>query len=384
MKRSFTLAAAIVFAVTAQAFTQVPGAWDLSFNYCGMDVSMARMPRDRRAELARFAEIPQTAAPQLLLFVDMDGAVVAGGFANPTGYVSPLVSGTTTLPAPALTAQQKADIIKLVREDYSPFNVVITTNQADFDSYPTAANKEICIVTTTPTIVGMPAGLTGNSPFNNIGTRLPYNPSFVFSSSVGNDTIAVAATISHEIGHTLGLYHQHLYNESCTAVSEFHPGFGGGRTAFQPLMGAGTAATAAGMFNWFAQACVEPNFLATQDDFALINSQVVLKPDDFPNVLGGTPISARVVNGTFEQAGDVDYVATNLKWRGPVTVTSENVDLKVSAYNGRGELVQTFDDPLDRNVTLPRMSRIRSLKIERAPNPNMPPQFMVGGYVINF
>src|SRR6476661_5512393 len=160
MKRSFTLAAAIVLIITAEAMAQVPGPWDQSFNYCGVDVSMARMAKDRRTEMARTGQRPAAPAAELLLFVDMDGAVVTSGFANPTGYVSPLVNATTTLPAPALTAQQKSDIIKLVRDDYAPFNVVITTNQADFDSYPVAANKEICIVTTSPSVAGMPAGLT--------------------------------------------------------------------------------------------------------------------------------------------------------------------------------------------------------------------------------
>jgi hypothetical protein len=385
MKRSIALTTAVLFAFSVQSLAQSGDPWQTNYSYCGVDISTSKMQRDVRRNLQRQGVTPETPANELLLFIDMDGAVLTAGPANPNGRVSPLLNGTTTLPAPALSDAQKAEIIRLVKDDYSPFNIVVTTNQADFDSYPVAANKELCIVSTNPALAGMPAGISGNAPFTNIGTRLPYNPSFVFSATLSNDPISVAAAITHHSAHTFGLYHQPLYNVSCTVASDYHPGFGTSRTAFQPVMGAETASTHNGMFNWFAQTCIEPTFGVAQNDFALLQTQVTVKADDFPNTLGGAAVApSRVITGRLEQAGDVDFIRTDMKWRGPVTVKSDNIDLKVSVYNGRGQLVQVLDDLTDRDITIPDLNRIRYIKVERAANGNMPPQFMTGTYVINF
>ncbi|HEV7781959.1 MAG TPA: DVUA0089 family protein, partial [Chitinophagaceae bacterium] len=49
----------------------------------------------------------------------------------------------------------------------------------------------------------------------------------------------VGEGVSHEAGHTLGLYHQSHYDESCNKISDYHYGQGSGEIGWAPIMGAG-------------------------------------------------------------------------------------------------------------------------------------------------
>jgi len=353
--------------------------------WCGTERTRAALPLETLSQMEKAGQRPDTPAAEILLFVDFDGATVRPGFANSTGQFSTIVNSIRTCPAPALNADQKNEVIRLLKDDYSPFNVRITTNQSDFDSYSPAANKELVIVTTLPSVIGQPTGISGVAPFTNIGTRLPFDPSFVFSAAVGNDPVAVAATVSHETGHTMGLAHQHLYNGSCGVTSEYHPGFGTGPIAFAPIMGEGiNATTGGGIINWWAQSCPDPTFGVPQNDYALLNQQVDVVSDDFPNSALGVPVLARTFLGRLEQAGDTDYISINFKARQGSRVTSDNIDLKVSLCNAAGTVIAVFDDPAGRNVNIPYTPRARFLKIEAGPNPNISSAFMTGHYRVQY
>ena len=345
---------------------------------CGLEEAMQNMLPEYRQSLSRM-EATAAAAAELLLYLDFDGATVFPGFPNPAGNRSPIISGTRICPPPSLTAAQIEEVIELVKDDFSPFHIVITMDYTEFLNY-SAANKQICIITTVPAVAGFSSGIGGISPFGGLGVRLPFNPCFVFANLYGGDLAEIASVISHESAHTMGLGHQSYFTPTCGYIFEYHPGFGAGPLGFGPIMGIGDKRVT----NWYAQSCFHPVFGPPQDDFNLLNSQVAVRADDFPNNPSGSLITATEIDGILEAAGDADFFRINFKKPGPVTISSENADIKASLYNNGGHLLAEYNDPGDTHVTIPSANGLRYLKIEAVSNANMSAQFMTGKYRISY
>jgi hypothetical protein len=318
-------------------------------------------------------------APEILLYIRFDATQVLPGFDNAATFRSSIISSPVFLPAANLFPQQRDEIASLVQDDFSPFNVRVTTDFNEFLAYP-AAFREMAVVTTSPTLAGQNSDVGGVAPFS--GSRVPNAISFIFSATLGNVPATVAGTISHEIGHLFGLEHQSLFGPSCQFLSEYHPGFGTGRLGFNPIMGSGIGD---GIYNWFAQACPTSISGIPQNDYVKINSSVSIRPDDFPNLLqpGMPAMNINEITGVLEQAGDVDIMLINFRSPGKVTVTSNNIDLKVTVLTPGGQVMGVFNDPADRNVVIPSVPGARFLRIEGESNINMSSQFMTGTYHVS-
>lgn len=342
---------------------------------CGMEQAMERMPQS----LKEAAEASATTfrSSELLLYINFnpDGTTVRPGFGSADNLTSSIVRSTSFCPPPSLTQAEKDEILRLVSDDFSPFNIRVTADAAEFAAY-SRPNREMCLITTVPQVIGMPSGVAGVSPFSGVGNRLPNNFAFAFSATAGNDPGDVAAIVSHESAHLLGLGHQHQFGETCNFIYEYHFGFGSGPLAFGPLMGDGFTT---GINNWFAQACRGP-FFPPQNDYSLINDQVEVRADDFPNDAGGATIPSESFDGRLESGGDVDFIRINFRNPGPVTISSDNIDLKVTLLTPGGRVIGEFNDPDTRDVTIPSANGMRYLKIEAASNENMSSQFMTGIY----
>ncbi len=349
---------------------------------CGMEEAMTNMSVEMKQAMLSNTLKTDAQAAELLIFLDFDGAIVRRGNGNAQGgfVTSPIVgNGTFNCDAPNLTAAQKNIVIELVKDDFSPFNIQFTTEQSVYDAYP-MANKQVCIITTFPNRIGQPNFVAGVSPFAGLTFRLSNNPCFVFASLYGNLLSEIAFTISHEVGHTMGLGHQSLYNQSCNFITEYHPGFGTGPLSFVPIMGNSFGKR---IINWFAQPCLVPGYGISQNDFVFLNDQVDLKEDDFPNQSdGGSIILENEITGVLEQAGDVDFIRINFRNPGPVTITSENIDIKASLFLPNGRLIAEYENPDDTRVTIPSANGLKYLKIEAISNVNMSSQFMTGQYKI--
>jgi hypothetical protein len=346
-----------------------------------MEEAMANMKPEYREALLSQAEFPFVPADEILFYLDFDGATVRLGNANSTGFFSPIIGvQTAVLPPPNLTQAEKDDVLRLVQDDYSPFNIRFTTDRSVFFSYP-FANKEIAIISTNPRVAGFSPFDAGVAPFVGTGQRLPSNPSFIFADFFGHDTAAIAGVVSQETGHTMGLGHQHLFHDDCSFVTEYHPTFGAGVLAFTPIMG---EAFGDGITNWYAQSCLSPIFGVAQDDFGFINRQVVLKNDDFPDGPGRiSMLPPHDVNGIRETGADVDLIP--FFFRDPVTisVTSDNIDLKVSVCRPSGRPMREYNDPDGLNVTFPvDMFGPGYIRVEGGSNANVSAQFMTGQYTL--
>jgi len=377
MKRHVFVSIGVVLALTLSGIAQTKFNSD-GPSWCGTERGSANISLEARKQMNATAAAFQ--ANDLLLYINFNqtGTVVRQGFGNADTLTSSIISGSRSCPPPSLTQEQKDEILRLVRDDYSPFNIRVTTDAAEFAAYPRAL-KEMCLITTFPSVIGHPSSTLGVSPFTFPGNRLPGDFAFVFSNAIGGDPKDVAAVVYHESGHLLGLAHQNLFDDSCGLIYEYHHSFGLGVLAFSPIMGDGLGN---GITNWFAQSCQGSFFGLPQNDYELINSQVTVKSDDFPDEPTGDIVDATEITGLLERAGDTDFIKINFKNPGALSVTSDNIDLKVSLVTAGGKVLEEYNDPDQINVALPSAKGLRFLKIEAESNANMSAQFMTGTYKV--
>lgn len=147
-----------------------------------------------------------TASTVITLYIDTDGENNVDG--GPWG-----ISGTFNCPKPSnsqLPSAQKVNILNMVKEDFSPFTVNVVTTLAEFQQAPypkmqiILTNKTSQILQS-PILGAVPGASYVSSIFWGDGT-----PCFVFINEfTGSDKYKkIAESVTHELGHTFGLYHQ--------------------------------------------------------------------------------------------------------------------------------------------------------------------------------
>lgn len=163
---------------------------------------------------------------QATVFLDFDGQYVAGTSWNWGGPID-------AQPA-VLTTAQITEIYHRVAEDYGIFNLNLTTDSTAYLSAPPSQRIRV-IVTATSSWYGPAGGVSFVGSFiwgNN-------TPAWVFSSLLGNNVKNISEAIAHEVGHTLGLQHQSIFDGSCNKVTEYSGGQGSGEIGWAPIMGIG-------------------------------------------------------------------------------------------------------------------------------------------------
>ena len=186
------------------------------------------------------------------------------------------------------------DIWVRVAEDFLPFNINVTTD-ARVHANAAQGRRIRCIIT--PTNFHGAGGVAYIGSYNWGGDPVCWSLNYTGDSAL--------TVISHEIGHTLGLYH-HGFNGA-----EYYGGHGSGVTAWAPIMGTGYGKN---LKHWSDGGY----YLATrpgQKDLTTITNQngVDFRPDD----CGATLANARhlwvapgnaVTNqqGLIETPGDLD------------------------------------------------------------------------------
>src|SRR6185503_17178456 len=132
------------------------------------------------------------------LLLDFDGEVVSNTLWN--------INGPFTCASSGLSADQQVQILARVRQDYSAFNVTVTTDEAIYNTYPQNKRRR-CIITTSWEWYGYVGGVAYLNSFN----WYDDSPCFVFSSLLGFNTKYISDAISHEFGHTFGCRHKADY-----------------------------------------------------------------------------------------------------------------------------------------------------------------------------
>jgi len=161
-------------------------------------------------------------------FLDFDGYFLLTPYwygGNPI-QLSPAMIGAVAIDS----------ILSLVREDFSGFNIIITTDSSLYFS----ANKfkrQRLVVTQSWEWYAKTGGVSyvGSMKWGND------IPCFVFSSLLKFNPKFVGECVSHELGHTIGLYHQSSYDANCNFINEYNSGdrLGSGNyiSIYAPIMG---------------------------------------------------------------------------------------------------------------------------------------------------
>jgi len=283
-----------------------------------------------------------TATATILL--DFDGHDVNSSMWN---YGTPF----SCLPA-TMTDAEITEAFNRVAEDFRPFNVNVTTDLTKFLAAPISQRVRIIITPTSAWYAGV-AGIAYVTSF----TWGDDTPAFVFSDRLVNDPKRVAEAISHETGHTLGLYHQASFDANCTLTSAYSTGVGTGITSWGPIMG-NVASKNVTQWNYGAtpNGC---NYL--QDNLSVITTTngFGYRTDDHADLLkSATAVS--ITNNIFATSGiistttDKDFFKFSLGTTGnfklnatPFNVGSgfsgANLDIKVTLMTSRGAVIGNYD-----------------------------------------
>lgn len=293
---------------------------------------------------------------KLTLYLDFNGATIIGTAWNTNGTnINAAPYGIDGVPGSfSTTEQQRIQYIwQRVAEDYSPFDVDVTTEQPTPDQLSRSGSSDqvfgttVVITNNTGVYSCTCGGIAYVGVFND--TSDYYKPALVFYNMLGSgDEKAVAEAISHEAGHNMGLSHDGATGTNATA---YYAGQGSDAvTGWAPIMGVGYYKPLV-QFSKGEYA----NANNKEDDFAVAQSYgLALRPDDYGNTTSTAatfPGSGGTVDGVIEKAGDVDMFSLTAG-SGTLTASvapanrSPDADLVLSLLNSSGTVLAS-NNPLN-------------------------------------
>ncbi|WP_286194529.1 zinc-dependent metalloprotease family protein, partial [Synechococcus sp. CCY 0621] len=217
-------------------------------------------------DLSKVFQLHSNPTATKTIFLDFDGYAINNTPWENGGNLS-LKGFYNTLDATALTEIQR--IWQRVAEDFSPFNVNVTTQDPGTENLRKVGTGDdrwgIRVAFTSNLNL-----LTGNAIINAGGGGTAYYNSFNWSTDdvalvFNRGEYTAAETASHEVGHTLGLTHDGA------GTSEYYGGHGGtGPTSWGTIMGAAWLGNDENLTQWTKGQYTGAN--NTQDDLATITN----------------------------------------------------------------------------------------------------------------
>ncbi len=283
------------------------------------------------------------------IYLDFTGHTTAGtawnGAWNNPSFTTPpftLDADTTTFNTAEHAAIQT--VWRQMAEDFAQFDVDVTTEDPGSAGLLRTSAGDVNYGMRV--IFGPDQNSTGAGgvayvgSFDGITTAgSPDTPCFVFAG-VGAGTKFMTEAGSHEVGHTVGLFHDG------TSSLGYYQGHGTGATSWAPIMGVGYYKD---VVQWSKGDYTDAN--NQQDDVTVIGTYLPPLADDHGNTL----VAATVVTGTSTQAGGVINNATDidlfkiLAGAGTLTITpkvalaSPDLRMQIKVLDATGTVKATYD-----------------------------------------
>ncbi|TWI81615.1 putative secreted protein (Por secretion system target) [Lacibacter cauensis] len=327
------------------------------------------------------------------IFLDFDGQSVNSPYWN---------GGTPFYATPSgLTSTQITTAFFQVAEDFNPFNINITTDSTVYFAAPINKRQRI-IVTAYSSWYGSAGGVAYVESFR-WGLEIP---GFVFANLLGYNEKNIGEASSHESGHTLGLYHQSLYDANCNFIYEYNPGTGSGETSWAPIMGNSYGKT---LTLWHKGSSYSCNTI--QDDLAILSGSANgfgYKTDSVGNTYRqatavpmvqsapannqpstpGFTVSSQINTTSDVDIFKIDVTSTSrfqITAKGSAgTTTKPNVDIRMSILDSRGNVINTYNPPTSLDVTIDSTLNMGTyyLSVSNVSNQNVSNYGMLGDYSI--
>ncbi|MCH8830380.1 MAG: cadherin-like domain-containing protein, partial [Planctomycetes bacterium] len=234
-----------------------------------------------------------------------------------------------------------------VAEDFAPFDVNVTTLDPGVEALRYSGsgdtNRGIRVVIGPNSFFALSGGVAFLGSFN-WGTD---TPAFVFNSS----EVGVREAISHEVGHTLRLYHDG------SSSTSYYAGHGSGATGWAPIMGNSYYKS---VTQWSQGEYSGAN--NTEDDLSIITTAngFGYRADDTGNTIGtAADLSVSGLNvsgqGIIERNTDVDAFSFTTG-TGIVSIDVDkalygaNLDILAKLYDSDGNLIATSNPSASLNA----------------------------------
>jgi PKD repeat protein len=250
------------------------------------------------------------------------------------------------------------DVWRRVSEDYAAWDVDVTTEDPGLEKIRRTASSDTaygvrCVIggSSAQWLGASAGGVAYVGTFGGVVSATTTTndvPAFVFPLQLSNNARNIAEAASHEVGHTLGLYH----SGQTTGVEYY-----AGHADWAPIMGVGYYKT---VVQWTKGDYPLSN--NTQDQVALITNRIPRVADEH----GSTATTAAVVSGAGFTAGGIISDRADQDWfritAGPGTVNvaglvaqpSANLNLALSLVDANGlVLAQGTAAGLGANLSVP-------------------------------
>jgi len=299
-----------------------------------------------------------------VIFLDFNGHTTTGtSWNNAYAAGAPIVTpafDTDGNPAAFSDAERTViqDVWRRVAEDYAAWDVDVTTEDPGVEKLRRTASSDAaygvrCVIggSSTQWLGASAGGVAYVGSFGGVVAATTIDndvPAFVFPAQLGNNGRYIAEAASHEVGHTLGLYH----SGQTTGVEYY-----GGHADWAPIMGVSYYKT---VTQWTRGDYALSN--NTQDQVALISNRIPRMADDH----GSSLATASVVTDANLTAGGVISDRNDQDWfkitagQGIVTINglvaqpSANLNLSLSIVDANGlVLAQGTAAGLGANLSVP-------------------------------
>lgn len=112
-------------------------------------------------------------------------------------------NGPVTVESANLDSTSMIEVFNKVSRAYSKWQVTVTTSESIFNAAPIGSRIR-CVITSSHEWYG----LSGGASFVGSFQYTDNTPNFVFTAALGYNIKYIKEAVCHEVGHSLGLYHQ--------------------------------------------------------------------------------------------------------------------------------------------------------------------------------